>query len=302
MIRTRESADSHPAMSGRFILRGCPGGASPRDNTVLTAAALRSAAQGCHLPGPGPGLAGGAQPVRGGAGAGSAAASSAAASSAAASSAAASSAAAAQTGASAASGIAGAASAASTAASAGVGAAAPLPLPEESSYGRASFRFGYQEAVEMRFVRGSFRERAPATAWARLLAPLLPGTAPAAAAGGRTRRLWQQDQRRARAVRLELPQPRSLAPPAQVPGGCVVLPGVGLPSGAGGLWNVPHNTARRLCTIRRGGTVAACHGRRGGRHGPAWHDPEQQRPTPQRRARHHAARHPARHHRARHRG
>jgi Acyl-CoA thioesterase C-terminal domain/Acyl-CoA thioesterase N-terminal domain len=52
--------------------------------------------------------------------------------------------------------------------------AAPPPLPGESSYGRASFRFGYQEAVEMRFVRGSFRERAPATAWARLLVPLLP--------------------------------------------------------------------------------------------------------------------------------
>lgn len=48
------------------------------------------------------------------------------------------------------------------------------PPPEESSYGRASFRFGYQEAVEMRFVRGSFRERAPATAWARLLVPVLP--------------------------------------------------------------------------------------------------------------------------------
>jgi hypothetical protein len=54
-------------------------------------------------------------------------------------------------------------------------AAPPPPLPSESSYGRASFRFGYQEAVEMRFVRGSFRERAPATAWARLLVPLLPG-------------------------------------------------------------------------------------------------------------------------------
>jgi Acyl-CoA thioesterase C-terminal domain/Acyl-CoA thioesterase N-terminal domain len=53
-------------------------------------------------------------------------------------------------------------------------AAAPPPLPAESSYGRASFRFGYQEAVEMRFVRGSFRERAPAAAWARLLVPLLP--------------------------------------------------------------------------------------------------------------------------------
>ncbi len=57
-----------------------------------------------------------------------------------------------------------------------MGSAAPPPLPEESSYGRASFRFGYQEAVEMRFVRGSFRERAPATAWARLRVPLLPGT------------------------------------------------------------------------------------------------------------------------------
>lgn len=56
-------------------------------------------------------------------------------------------------------------------------AAAPPPLPEESSYGRASFRFGYQEAVETRFVRGSFRERAPATAWARLLVPLLPDAA-----------------------------------------------------------------------------------------------------------------------------
>jgi hypothetical protein len=53
--------------------------------------------------------------------------------------------------------------------------AAPPPLPAQSSYGRARFRFGYQEAVEMRFVRGSFRERAPATAWARLLVPLLPG-------------------------------------------------------------------------------------------------------------------------------
>jgi acyl-Coa thioesterase superfamily protein len=55
--------------------------------------------------------------------------------------------------------------------------AAPPPLPQESSYGRASFAFGFQEAVEMRFVRGSFRERAPATAWARLLVPLLPGAA-----------------------------------------------------------------------------------------------------------------------------
>lgn len=52
------------------------------------------------------------------------------------------------------------------------------PVAEESSFGRASFRFGYQEAVEMRFVRGSFRERAPAVAWARLLVPLLPDVLP----------------------------------------------------------------------------------------------------------------------------
>ncbi|MGE5286048.1 MAG: thioesterase family protein [Micromonosporaceae bacterium] len=55
------------------------------------------------------------------------------------------------------------------------GPAAPPPVPQESSYGRARFRFGFQEAVEMRFVRGSFRARGPAAAWARLLVPLLPG-------------------------------------------------------------------------------------------------------------------------------
>jgi Acyl-CoA thioesterase C-terminal domain/Acyl-CoA thioesterase N-terminal domain len=51
----------------------------------------------------------------------------------------------------------------------------PPRLPQESSYGRARFRFGYQEAVELRFVRGSFRAHGPAAAWARLLVPLLPG-------------------------------------------------------------------------------------------------------------------------------
>lgn len=54
------------------------------------------------------------------------------------------------------------------------------PLPADSSYGRARFRFGYQQAVELRFVRGSLRERAAATAWARLRVPLLPATAPSA--------------------------------------------------------------------------------------------------------------------------
>jgi hypothetical protein len=54
-------------------------------------------------------------------------------------------------------------------------AAAPPRLPQDSSYSRARFRFGYQEAVELRFVRGSFRAHGPAAAWARLLVPLLPG-------------------------------------------------------------------------------------------------------------------------------
>lgn len=56
------------------------------------------------------------------------------------------------------------------------GPGAPPPVPQESSYGRARFRFGFQEAVEMRFVRGSFRAHGPAAVWARLLVPLLPGT------------------------------------------------------------------------------------------------------------------------------
>lgn len=66
------------------------------------------------------------------------------------------------------------AGAGATAVDPAAGSAAPPPVPEESSYHRASFRFGYQEAVEMRFVRGSFRERGPAAAWARLRVPLLP--------------------------------------------------------------------------------------------------------------------------------
>jgi Acyl-CoA thioesterase C-terminal domain/Acyl-CoA thioesterase N-terminal domain len=51
----------------------------------------------------------------------------------------------------------------------------PPRLPQESSYGRARFRFGFQQAVELRFVRGSFRAHGPAAAWARLVVPLLPG-------------------------------------------------------------------------------------------------------------------------------
>ena len=64
----------------------------------------------------------------------------------------------------------------STAYGRGEPGAAPLPVPAASSYARASFRFGYQRAVEMRFVRGSFRAQGPAVAWARLLVPLLPDT------------------------------------------------------------------------------------------------------------------------------
>lgn len=67
-------------------------------------------------------------------------------------------------------------------AAAASGCQAPPQLPEHSSYSRASFRFGYQQAVELRFVRGSFREQGPATAWARLLVPLLPATPPSGAA------------------------------------------------------------------------------------------------------------------------
>jgi hypothetical protein len=40
-------------------------------------------------------------------------------------------------------------------------ATAPPRLPQDSSYSRARFRFGYQEAVELRFVRGSFRALLP---------------------------------------------------------------------------------------------------------------------------------------------
>ena len=54
----------------------------------------------------------------------------------------------------------------------------PAPVPEESSYGRARFRFGFQEAVELRFVAGSFRGMGPGTAWGRLRVPLV-GDAPA---------------------------------------------------------------------------------------------------------------------------
>ena len=54
----------------------------------------------------------------------------------------------------------------------------PAPLPAESSYGRARFAFGFQEAVEMRFVAGSFRGMGPGTAWAQLRVPLA-GDAPA---------------------------------------------------------------------------------------------------------------------------
>lgn len=52
----------------------------------------------------------------------------------------------------------------------------PAPLPQESSYGRARFRFGFQEAVEMRFVAGSFRGMGPGTAWAHLRVPLVGDT------------------------------------------------------------------------------------------------------------------------------
>jgi len=54
----------------------------------------------------------------------------------------------------------------------------PGPLPERSSYERARFRFGFQEAVELRFVSGSFRGMGPGTAWATLRVPLV-GDAPA---------------------------------------------------------------------------------------------------------------------------
>ncbi|MQA93680.1 MAG: thioesterase family protein [Streptosporangiales bacterium] len=54
----------------------------------------------------------------------------------------------------------------------------PSPLPEESSYGRARFAFGYQEAVELRFTDGSFRGLGPATAWAMLRVPVLAGEEP----------------------------------------------------------------------------------------------------------------------------
>lgn len=57
-------------------------------------------------------------------------------------------------------------------------AAPPPPLPPESSYGRARFAFGFQRAVELRFVTGSLRERGPATAWALLRVPVVPGAAP----------------------------------------------------------------------------------------------------------------------------
>jgi hypothetical protein len=52
----------------------------------------------------------------------------------------------------------------------------PAPLPTESSYGRARFAFGFQEAVEMRFVAGSFRAMGPGTAWAHLRVPLVGDT------------------------------------------------------------------------------------------------------------------------------
>lgn len=55
----------------------------------------------------------------------------------------------------------------------------PAPLPAESSYGRARFRFGFQEAVELRFVAGSFRGMGPGTAWGELRVPLV-GDTPAA--------------------------------------------------------------------------------------------------------------------------
>jgi acyl-Coa thioesterase superfamily protein/acyl-CoA thioesterase superfamily protein len=72
----------------------------------------------------------------------------------------------------------GGAGAAAAGAAGTMAAASPPPLPPTSSYGRARFGFGYLEAVELRFVRGSLRERAPATAWARLAVPLLPATPP----------------------------------------------------------------------------------------------------------------------------
>lgn len=55
----------------------------------------------------------------------------------------------------------------------------PAPVPEESSYGRARFHFGFQEAVELRFIAGSFRAMGPGTAWGRLCVPLV-GDEPAA--------------------------------------------------------------------------------------------------------------------------
>lgn len=54
----------------------------------------------------------------------------------------------------------------------------PAPLPKESSYHRARFGFGFQEAVELRFTHGSFRHRGPATAWMRLRTSVVAGRQP----------------------------------------------------------------------------------------------------------------------------
>lgn len=55
----------------------------------------------------------------------------------------------------------------------------PAPVPERDApppYG--SGPFGYYEALNWRFARGSFDDPGPATAWLRLRVPVLPGVEP----------------------------------------------------------------------------------------------------------------------------
>jgi hypothetical protein len=56
---------------------------------------------------------------------------------------------------------------------------APEPLPETSAVRPAgSGPFGYFDALDWRFARGSFEEPGPVVAWMRLRVPVLPDVAP----------------------------------------------------------------------------------------------------------------------------
>jgi hypothetical protein len=57
-------------------------------------------------------------------------------------------------------------------------AAPPLPDDTATDRGRGDWIDGYLSAVEWRFVRGHFTKPGPATAWTRLLHPLVPDEEP----------------------------------------------------------------------------------------------------------------------------